>query len=75
MTRSSLLAVLLSCGLLSACGSEGNPFGEGKNGLQDALNLRDNEKLKDAAEDAADALEAAAEGVKEAVEDATGDGD
>lgn len=62
-------AMLIALGLagtlaLGACG-------DGANSINDALDRRPNEKLRDAAEDAAAAVKNAAEGVKDAVRDAT----
>lgn len=68
-----LLAALLGMGLsLAACGKkdEPTPLQQAEEGVKDALDLRENEPLKDAAEDAEDAMEDMGEATKDAAEDA-----
>ena len=57
----AMLAVLASSG----CDRKNSAADE----AQDALNIRDHEKMKDAGEDAKDAMDNAAEGVKDAIDD------
>ena len=65
--RYPLLFALLSLGAtVSACSDkEDSVAGEAVEDVRDGLNLRENEKLKDAGEDAADAMKDAADAVKE----------
>ncbi len=57
-----LMCVLLA--LLTACGKDETPVESAVEGTRDALDLREHEEIKDAAEDMQDAIEGAAEGVK-----------
>jgi len=68
--RNAALLAVLSLGLaVSACQKKDESAGEQvKDAIGDATNSRDNEKLKDAGEDAKDAVDNAAEGVKDAVQ-------
>lgn len=50
---------------------ETTPVGEFKEAVNDGLDRRPNEKLKDAGEDAKDAVKDAAEDLKDAAKDAT----
>ena len=59
----SMLAVLVCTG--TGCDRKDSVADE----AQDALNMRDHEKLKDAGEDAKDAVDKAADGVDDAVHD------
>ena len=63
-----ILGTGLSCIVFTSCEQRPKTLGEK---IDDALDARPNEKLKDAGEDAADAAKDAAEGVKDAVKDAT----
>jgi hypothetical protein len=57
--------------LTAACArKEGGALERAAESTKDALDLRDNEKLKDAAESAGDAVKEAGEGIKDAAEDA-----
>lgn len=59
--------ILLMCVLfavLTACGKDETPVESAVEGTKDALDLREHEEIKDAAEDMQDAIEGAAEGVK-----------
>jgi hypothetical protein len=69
LTR-TLGAALLATALLAAgCAKkEQSPVERAVEGTKDALNVRDNEKLKDAAEDVKSAVTEAKEGVKDAVD-------
>lgn len=58
----------MSCIIFTGCERRPETLGEK---IDDALDARPNEKLKDAGENAADAVEDAAEDVKDAVKDAT----
>lgn len=69
--RQTLLLSIVALGLgMTACKKEGDPPGEklGEN-IKDGLNVRENEELKDAGENAADAVEDAGEAVKDKAED------
>ena len=67
--HTAALFAVLSLGLgLSACEKkEPTPMEKAAEAFGDATNTRENEKLKDAGEDAKDALENATEAAKEAV--------
>lgn len=68
LKHAALFAVLsLGLGMAACEKKEPTPVEKATDGAKDALNMRDNEKLKDAGEDAADAVDNAAEGVKDAV--------
>lgn len=68
--RNAALLAVLSLGLaVSACQKKEEGVGEKMtDAIGDATNSRDNEKLKDAGEDAKDAVDNAAEGVKDTVQ-------
>jgi hypothetical protein len=68
--RNAALLAVLSLGLaVSACQKKEESAGEKvTDAIGDATNSRDNEKLKDAGEDAKDAVDNAAEGVKDTVQ-------
>ncbi len=67
-----LLTLLIGAGVgMAACGKEESALDKAKDSVGDALNLREHEKLKDAAEDAKAAVQDAAAGVKEEVKKAT----
>lgn len=67
-----LAALLIGASVsMAACSKEETPLEKATDSAGDALNMREHEKLKDAAEDAKDATTNAAEGVKEEVKDAT----
>jgi hypothetical protein len=70
-SSSLLLATLLgSIVALAACKKEEpTPVDQAVDGVQDALNMRDNEKAKDAVEDMQSAGENAAEAVEEKAEE------
>lgn len=67
--RNAVLFSVLSLGLgLAACEKkEETPIERATDAVGDATDSRDNEKLKDAGEDAKDAMENAGEAAKEAV--------
>jgi hypothetical protein len=64
-------SVILAAGMLSAamimagCDRNETPIGNAVEGTKDALDMREHEKLKDAAEDTQDAFENMAEGIKD----------
>ncbi|MEN8663631.1 MAG: hypothetical protein ABF356_01585 [Polycyclovorans sp.] len=68
--RNLLITLVLSLGLgVAACQkSEESTMDKATDAVGDATNTRDNEKLKDAGEDAADAMENAGEAVEDAVD-------
>ncbi len=68
--RNAALLAVLSLGLaVSACQKKEESAAEKvTDAIGDATNTRDNEKMKDAGEDAKDAVDNAAEGVKDAVQ-------
>lgn len=72
--KTALLAALLIGASVSmaACQKEQNPAEKAADAVGDALDMRDHEKLKDAAEDARDAASDAAQGVKDEANKATG---
>ncbi|MBX3708052.1 MAG: hypothetical protein KF911_15610 [Pseudomonadales bacterium] len=59
---------LVSAAFLAGCGKDESAADKAIEGTKDALDLREYEQLKDAAEDARDALEDAADRVSEQVE-------
>jgi hypothetical protein len=59
----------LSVGLTACKKKDETPIEKMSESVQDGLNMRDNEKMKDAGEDAADAMKNAGEAVKEGAED------
>lgn len=67
--KHAALVAVIGLGLtVSACEKkEETPMEKLGDAIGDATNTRDNEKLKDAGEDAADAVENAGEAMKEAV--------
>jgi hypothetical protein len=68
-----MLAALLGMGLsLAACGKqeEPTPLQKAEEGVKDALDMREHEELKDAAEDAEDAMEDMGDAAADAAEDA-----
>ncbi len=69
-----MLAALLGLGLsVAACGKkeEPTPLQQAEEGVKDALDLRENEPIKDAAEDAQDAMEEMGDDAADAMDDAT----
>ena len=68
MNKSAMIVVtLLTATLLATgCAKKESAVDKAIDGTKDALNIRDHEKLKDAAEDAKAAVDEAAEGVKDA---------
>lgn len=72
-SKAALLAALMMGASLSmtACSKEQTPAEKAADSVGDALNMRDHEKLKDAAEDAKSAASDAAQGVKDEVKKAT----
>lgn len=69
--KTILLTLLIGAGVgMAACGKEESTLDKAKDSVGDALNLREHEKLKDAAEDAKAAVQDAAAGVKEEVKKA-----
>ena len=73
ISKAALLAALLMSASVSitACSKEETPVEKATDKIGDALNMRDHEKLKDAAEDAKSAVSNAAEGVKDEAKKAT----
>lgn len=68
LQHAALLAVIGLGLAVSACEKkEETPMDKLGNAIGDATNSRDNEKLRDAGEDAADAMENAGDAMKEAV--------
>ncbi len=61
-----LMVAALSAVLLASGCEKKSPVDKAVDTTKDALNVRDHEKLKDAAEDAKSAVDNAAEGVKDA---------
>jgi hypothetical protein len=71
-SRTLLAAALTMAFLASACAKkEENPIDRAVENTKDALDVRDNEKLKDAGESAADAVKDAGEGLKDAAKEAS----
>ena len=70
-TRVVLLAAMLglTTGFVGCKKQEESPVEKIQDGVGDALNTRDNEKLKDAGEDAKDAMNNAGEAVQEKAEE------
>ncbi len=66
-----LLITLATLLTMPACERDKPITGKGKDGLNDALDRRPGENVRDAAEDAGDAVKDAGKGVKDAVKDAT----
>ncbi|MFZ1244273.1 MAG: hypothetical protein WAR41_04335 [Azonexus sp.] len=64
-----LLALPLLCAL-AACDKPADLSSNAKNSINDALDRRPQEKIRDAAEDAGDAIKKGAGDVKDAVKDA-----
>lgn len=64
----AMLTAATSVGMLTSCKEKPKTIGEK---VDDALNTRPNEKMKDAAEDLGDAAKDAANAVKDAAKDAT----
>ena len=64
MKTTPILLVCASLALLAACGKNETPVEAAVEGTRDALDLREHEEIRDAAEDMRDALEDAAEGAK-----------
>jgi hypothetical protein len=66
----ALLVATLGLGAgLSGCEKHDDPGEKASESVKDALNMRDNEKLKDAGEDMKDAAKDAGDAVKEKAED------
>lgn len=62
---------IAAASLMSACTKkQDNVMERAVDQTKDALDMRDHEKLKDAAEDAGDAMKNAGEGIKDAAQDA-----
>lgn len=72
-SKTALLAALLIGASISiaACSKEETPVEKAADSVGDALNTRDHEKLKDAAEDAKSAASNAVDGVKDEAKKAT----
>lgn len=66
-----LLIALATLLILPSCEQDKPVTGKAKDGINDALDRRPGEKVRDAAEDAADAVKEAGKEAKEAVKDAT----
>ncbi len=60
-----VIAALSAVLMVSGCEKK-SPVDKAVDSTKDALNMRDHEKMKDAAEDAKSAVDNAAEGVKDA---------
>jgi len=62
----TLIIGVLSAGLLTAaCDRQETPVEKAVESTKDALDMREHEKLKDAAEDTRDAVDDAIEGIKD----------
>ncbi len=71
LTTATIAATLAALVLAAGCAKkEESPIDKAVDSTKDALDMREHEKLKDAAEDAKDAMHEAADGVKEAASDA-----
>ena len=69
--KTAAYAVALATLLSAGCAQEHkDPIDRAVDNTKDALDIRDHEKLKDAAESAGDAAKDAAAGVKDAAQDA-----
>lgn len=64
MKTTLILPMCALLAMLAACGKDESPVESAVEGTKDALDLREHEEMKDAAEDMRDAVENAAEGVK-----------
>lgn len=74
MKLTHLLMIAVATVALGACGQKNESAGEKiGSAVDDALDQRPAEELRDAAEDAGDAVEDAAKDVKEAAQDAAGE--
>lgn len=72
MKKSCLLVLALPFVIaLSACDKAPSPSSNAQNSINDALDRRPNEKIRDAAEDTSDAVKRAAGDIKDAAKDAT----
>lgn len=68
--RIALLAAIVGLGGgLAACEKHDDPGEKAADRIGDALNTRDNEKLKDAGEDAKDSMNEAGDAIKEKAEE------
>ncbi len=69
--RTAMVATMLGLGvMLAGCEKkEETPIEKMSDAVQDGLNTRDNEKMKDAGEDAKDAIENAGEAIEEKAEE------
>lgn len=65
-SRLFVATFLLAAVFASGCDRKENPAEKAVESTKDALNIREHEKLKDAAEDVEDAVNDAAEGIKDA---------
>jgi len=65
MKTTLILLICAPLALLSACGKDETPVAAAVEGTRDALDLREHEEIKDAAEDMRDALDDAAEAVRQ----------
>ena len=74
MTRTRLLLLLPLLLAVTACEPKTSSGDKIKNSVDDALDRRPNEKLRDAAEDVRDGVEDAAKEIKDAAKDAKGAG-
>lgn len=65
MQKSIAIAAMTLALLLAGCDRNDTATERAVEGTQDALDMREHEKLKDAGEDAADAMDNAAEGIRD----------
>jgi hypothetical protein len=70
MTNLLIAAALSSVLLAAGCAKKEGPLDKAVDNTKDALDIRDHEKAKDAAEDVRDAAKDAAAGIKDAAHDA-----
>lgn len=74
MKLTHLVMIAVATVALAACGQKNESAGaKVENAVDDALDRRPAEELRDAAEDAGDAVEDAAKDIKEAAQDAAGE--
>lgn len=64
-----MVALLGASSLFAACGKKESPAEQAIENVKDGLNVRDNEKLKDAGEDMKSGMENAGEAVKDKAEE------
>lgn len=69
ITTALLLAATLGLGGLAACDKKDSPAENVMENVKDGLNVRDNEKMKDAGENLQDAAKDASEAMKDKAEE------